>query len=193
MICIIDCGTVYLDNIKSMVRMLGYSCNVIPLDDITKHDFSTCSGIIISGGTIQLTQIDAPQFIHRFDFLKDVNVPVLGICLGHQIIGMLHGSTASKGKMVNKKEAIHVVNNNVLFSNIKNNTAFRAKHAEAVTLPDDFVLLAKSESCDNEAMKHASKDMYGVLFRPEVSSVPGVLLMINFLSLCADNALQKQT
>jgi GMP synthase (glutamine-hydrolysing) len=70
---------------------------------------------------------------------------------------------------------------------------FRADedHCEGITLPDQFILLARSRSYDVEAMKHREKDIYGVQFHPETSNEPGRKIAHNFLKLCSPAAARE--
>lgn len=181
MICIIDCGTMWLENIKENLTDLDQSFKVIDIDNIKNCNFNQFSGIIITGSPILLTKVDKQNYINLFNFIKTTNTPILGICFGHQIIGLTHGAKIEIGDMVKKKEQIEVVNQNGLFSGINNNSFFQEAHCEFIDLPNDFKLLAKSKSCTNEAMKHKSKNIYCVQFHPEVSSECGKQIFINFL------------
>ncbi|MBL7170086.1 MAG: gamma-glutamyl-gamma-aminobutyrate hydrolase family protein [Candidatus Aenigmarchaeota archaeon] len=184
MICIINCGTTYLDAIKKHLNELGYPSKVIDLEEIEGCDFGSFSGIIITGAPTLLTQVDLQKYMELFEFIKTVNIPILGICLGHQIMGVLYGSKIDIGKMINKKERIEIVKEDGLFSNIENQSLFQEEHSEYITLPEGFHLLAKSESCENEAMKHKNKAMYGIQFHPEVSGDNGKQVLKNFLNMC---------
>ncbi|MFN7013452.1 MAG: glutamine amidotransferase-related protein, partial [Bacteroidia bacterium] len=57
-------------------------------------------------------------------------------------------------------------------------------HTEGINLPEEFVLLAKSEHYPNEAMQHKTKNIYGVQFHPETSSNLAKHIITNFLSIC---------
>jgi GMP synthase-like glutamine amidotransferase len=57
-------------------------------------------------------------------------------------------------------------------------------HYECINLPETFSLLAKSNVCDNEAMKHKEKNQFGVQFHPEVSGEKGKLILENFTKHC---------
>jgi GMP synthase (glutamine-hydrolysing) len=116
--------------------------------------------------------------------VKKVKVPILGICLGHQIIGLLYGSKIKRDKLIKKKEKIEIISKNKLFANVKDHPLFREEHSEYITLPKGFHLLAKSSSCNNETMKHKKKNIYGVQFHPEYSGTNGRKLLSNFLKLC---------
>jgi len=184
MICIIDCGTSSLQKIKRNLTDLDYKFRVIKLDEIENSDFKSFSGIIISGAPTLLTQVNQQEYLDKFNFLKSIEIPVLGICLGHQIIGLLNGSKIQAEKMIDKMEQIEILKENDLFAGIQDFGLFREEHLEFISLPENFTLLAKSESCDNEAMKHKNKNIYGVQFHPEVSDDNGKKLFTNFLKLC---------
>ncbi|NCO97466.1 MAG: hypothetical protein COY38_04990 [Candidatus Aenigmarchaeota archaeon CG_4_10_14_0_8_um_filter_37_24] len=187
MICIIDCGTSWLEEIKKNVSELKKPYKVIKFDEIEDCKFKSFSGIIISGAPTLLTQVDLKKYMSLFRFIKTVSIPILGICLGHQIIGLLYGSEVHVGKMVNKKEKIEIVKQDDLFLGIKNNSLFQEEHSEFITLPEEFQLLAKSKTCDNEAMKHKKRKIYGVQFHPEVSGSNGKMVLDNFLKIRSNN------
>lgn len=89
--------------------------------------------------------------------------------------------------MIDKKEKINLISKDeALFSGIKNGSLFREEHSEYVTLPDTFHLLAKSSSCNNEAMKHKSKKIYTTQFHPEMSGGDGTKIFENFLKMCSE-------
>ena len=184
MICIIDCGTEWLQEIKDKISDLGHKSKVIKLDEIENSDFESFSGIVISGAPTLLTQVNQNEYLNKFNFLKSIQIPVLGICLGHQIMGLLHGSQIQAENMIDKMEPIEIIQENDLFKGIQNLSEFREEHSEFISLPEQFIHLAKSESCDNESMKHKEKNLFGVQFHPEVSGNNGKQLFDNFLKLC---------
>lgn len=181
LIAIIDCGSSYIANIQQILREFGHASKVIPLAGISEMDFSEFSGIIISGSPAFITKMDTQSYVNKFAFIKDIDTPVLGICNGHQVLGLLYGAEISLGKKVEKKEKISIVKSDALFQGIADGTEFQEEHCESITLPKDFTLLATSKSCENEAMRHATKPFFGVQFHPEVSGGEGKRLIGNFL------------
>ena len=185
MILIIDCGTSWLKEIEGNVEKAGYSFKVVKFDKLNDFDLTPFSGIIISGAPTLLTEVNLQKYLDLFKFIKTINVPVFGICLGHQIMGLLHGAEIHKGKMIDKKENIDILKDDLFFEDLENNSLFREEHSEYITLPDEFQLLAKSDSCANEVMKHKDKQLYGTQFHPEVSGEAGSTLFKNFLKMCS--------
>ena len=131
-----------------------------------------------------MTQVDKQEFLEPFKFVKEANVPILGVCLGHQIIGLLHGSDIHHGAKIKKKENIEFVAEDELFAGVETNSLFQESHSEHITLPGGFELLAKSHRCENEAMKHKQKKIYGVQFHPEASDDCGRAVLGNFARMC---------
>ncbi len=177
MILIIDCGSKKVKNFK-----LPVLTKIIKLGQ--KENFNNFLGIIISGAPILLTEVDQRYYLDQFAWLKKMTIPVLGVCFGHQIIGLLHGSKITKGDEVREEQEIFVLKEDGLFANLEKRIYFQEDHCEHLTLPPNFTLLATSEKSKVEAMKF--KNFYGVQFHPEVSGKNGNILLENFVKICLD-------
>lgn len=157
---------------------------MVDLDRVENTDFTAYSGIIISGGKIMLTTDDQEKYKRIFQFIKTAQCPILGICLGHQLMGLVYGAKVAKGEEVDEKEAIEIMNMSKLFTGIGNHEMFREEHTEYVMLPQGFELLAKSSSCVNESMRHLTEEKYSVQFHPEISGENGKRIIKNFVGMC---------
>jgi GMP synthase (glutamine-hydrolysing) len=115
--------------------------------------------------------------VGKFDWLKTFKYPVLGICAGMQTMALVFGSRLHKHVEIGMRE-ITTVKENPLFSS---NFDAYALHNYSVKPSADFEVLAKARrrGCI-EAIKHRRKDMYGVLFHPEVRNAG---IVERFLSL----------
>ncbi len=183
MICIIDCGSSWVENIKLNLQKLKHDFEIIKMSNLKKSNLEKFSHIIISGRPTLLSQENIPELLELFNFIKKTNIPILGICFGHQIIGLSYRSTIKVGETVNKIENIQIIEKDKIFDSIEDSSWFQEAHSEFISLPKDFILLAKSESCQNEAMKHKNKNIYGIQFHPEVSNKEGQTLIYNFLRI----------
>jgi len=130
----------------------------LELDDRSTKD---CDRIILSGNALK----DDVSLRHpeNFDWLMKCEKPVLGICAGMQMLGLAFGCRLKESLGIGMTQ-IRTVKANPLFS-----LAFRAYGLHNCTLEpcEVFDVLAESES-GIEAVKHRQKQMYGVLFHPEV-------------------------
>lgn len=160
-----------LQNINEEVYSTNFDKNFC-----NNYDFIIFSG----GGIIEGIQEDIIQF---FSFLKHNIIPVYGICFGHQIIGLVFGANVFyMNKKVKGSEHTEFIDSNVLTKGLSNNNNFEKNHSEAITLPENFNLIASSKTCNVEMIQHNIKPIYGTQFHPEVSGKVGELLILNFLN-----------
>jgi len=186
MITIIDCGSDKASDIAAIVDSLGYKNQLVKMEAITDKVVHSSTGFIISGNPDLITESDPTAYLPQFEFLKSTEEPVLGICFGHQVIGMTFGAEVSKGQEDREERTVDVILQNILFEDIERPPVFKEDHSEEVTLPEGFVMLANSDHCPNEAMKHNSNPIYGVQFHPESSGENGRVLFENFCKTCSN-------
>ncbi len=184
MILIIDCGSKKTKEIKKVLDNAGLKNQIKSLINIDSVEFNKFSGIIISGGG----SLDPKIEMSKFRFIKKLNIPILGICFGHQVIGVLFGSDFFHGENRDREESIHFLINADIFSGLQNPSNFIEDHFCGITLPKSFIKLAKSKSYEVEVMKHRNKNIYGVQFHPEVSGKNGRQILINFGNICISHS-----
>ncbi len=154
---------------------------MVKMNSLKDSHLEKFSGIIISGRPSFVTQENIPELLDLFGFIKTTKTPILGICFGHQIIWLLYGAIIKVWELAEKMETIDFLAESVLFAGIENTSLFRESHSEFISLPENFTLLAKSESCENESMKHTDRNIYSTQFHPEASGEVGRKLIANFL------------
>ena len=97
LVAVIDFGSQYTQLIVRRVRELGYMAKLYALEDLDQiHE---PGAVILSGGPKSTTDADAPDI--DFEWLKSLNVPVLGVCYGMQLLNIKHGGSV---KASNKRE-----------------------------------------------------------------------------------------
>lgn len=126
------------------------------------------------------------------EFLRYNSIPCLAICYGHQILAKAFGVTIiSHLKRIEGDETVRIIKNNRLFKGLPPEIQVRESHMEWVmanTLPSaGFELLATSQSCEVEAMKHIEKPFYGVQFHPERSGPIGETIFRNFYDIVRES------
>ena len=140
-------------------------------------------GIILGGGPSIENIGNCKEIIQQMD------VPILGICLGHQIIAeVFNGETKSAEIESYAQIEINIIEESELFKDMGDSVKVWASHKdEVVKLPDNFKILANSDKCSIEAMKHNEKPIYGIQFHPEVQHTPrGGEIFENFYRICKE-------
>ena len=116
------------------------------------------------------------------NFYKDI--PILGICLGHQCIGEIFGSKIVKSKEIlhGKTSKIYHTKNSI-FSDLKDSfNGARYNSLVIDSVPEDFTLLAWDNKKEIMAIHHDKYPLFGVQFHPEsFLTEEGDKLMKNFL------------
>ena len=182
MILIVNNGSKYISDLEGVLKKFNVNYNFMS-DGI---DINKYNGAILSGGPYLLStkeHFDSKKY--NLSLLKNFNKPILGICLGHQLICLHYGGQIIKNKKVKGKRKIIVVNKDKLFSGLDQELIVAENHCEnIIRLPKSLELLAFSTSFDIEAIKHRNKEIYGVQFHTEVSGSIGEHIIKNFLNLC---------
>jgi len=121
------------------------------------------------------------------DYLRELDIPILGICLGMQVMGTTFGGKVAPGTIGGYAEVeVEVVKENDILRGLPQRFKTWASHADQVVeLPSDFEVLARSNVCDIESMKHIKRPLYGVQWHPEVIHTDfGQELLENFIAVC---------
>ncbi len=143
-------------------------------------------GIILSGG--KGNPYEPLNLTANFVALMTYKVPILGLCLGHEIIGVAYGGRIRKlAKYRSRKEKIILTHpEDPIFDGLdRTEILLTEKHSyELSELPPDFNNLAYSDACQFEIIKHKKLPVYGFQSHPEASGDDGRHIMINFLKMC---------
>jgi GMP synthase-like glutamine amidotransferase len=152
----------FVSPIAAIVEELD-ECLVKHYLEVKQEGIRKCNKIILSGTALKnnatLNQTD------RFEWIKDCGKPILGICAGMQITGLVFGARLNACLEIGMTQ-ITTLKANPLFS-----SSFKAYslHNYSIQPSPEFDVLAESVKCV-QAIKHKQKDIYGVLFHPEVSN-----------------------
>ncbi len=191
MILIIDNGSQYTHLIKRNCRELGYDAEMLyakaPYQQVEDALKTGVAKIILSGGpsSVYSDSSNLSSMICEKVKADEIRLPMLGICYGHQMIAHIWGANVAKGASAGYGlSEIEVDNDNsVLFKSVpKKFRAWVSHFDEVKRLPEGFVRLAHSQTCEIEAMKHAERPIFSVQFHPEVwHTENGETILKNFL------------
>jgi len=136
-------------------------CIVKHFLEITNQDLSKCDIVILSGTALKDTAtLNQPE---RFQWLKETEKPVLGICAGMETVGVAFGMRLIQCLEIGMTQISMLKENPLFYGDFK---AY-SLHSYCVKSSADFYAWAKSTKCI-QIIKHKIKPIYGTLFHPEV-------------------------
>ncbi len=180
-IVIVDFGSQFTQLVARKIREIGSYSEIINFKNIFKlKDDLSIKGIILSGGPLSVT---SNKGIGLDSFLIKMNIPILGICYGHQILAKKFGSKVkiSKhrefGKAILKHKSQSILTKK-FFKNKK--SIVWMSHQDIVhKLPNGFKSIASSQNSKFAIIANEKLKYYGVQFHPEVSHTENGKVLIN--------------
>jgi len=181
LILVIDFGGQYNQLIARRVRECGVYCEIVSyktsLKDIMAKE---PKGIILTGGPNSVYGDKAPR-IDKAIF--DLNIPILGICYGLQLMSYLLDGEVSSAEIREYGKTTVNLEDSILFKDIDKEGQCWMSHTDRVSkAPKDFKVIGYSDECKIAAISNDEKKLYGVQFHPEVEhTLFGQQILRNFL------------
>ena len=184
-IWVIDFGGQYAHLIARRIRELNVYSMIIDPDEISVERIreDTPKAIILSGGPSSIYEENAPK-IPRW--LLDINIPILGICYGHQLLAYMFGGKVSRGLGEFGRTRVKILDKKDLFKGLGDVLEVWMSHNDYVEKPPpDSEILAVSEDTGYiAAFRIKERKIFGVQFHPEVIHTErGLDILNNFLEL----------
>ena len=184
-----------LDNYDSFVytlngylQQLGAETEVLRNDVVPESELgeliSRFDAVLISPGPG--TPADAGLSIATVKYALEHDVPVFGVCLGHQAIAEALGATVSQAEeLMHGKTSLVEHDSSLVYENVPQPFTATRYHSLAVvdsTVPDDLIVTSRTAGGVIMGLQHLSKRIYGVQFHPEsVLTQGGYQMLGNWL------------
>ncbi len=191
MVVVLDFGAQYSQLIAKRVREQKVYSKIFPYTITAKElkEIEDLEGIIFSGGPSSVNNSNAPQIDSK---IFDLNIPILGICYGLQLLSKSFGGEVGKSKVKEYGYAhLNKLKDTTLLKGIKNNAKMWMSHSDSVkSLPKGMSLTASTENCKYAVLEDSVNNRYGVQFHPEVHHSQEVQIIIkNFvIDICKAKA-----
>ncbi len=187
LILVLDFGGQYTHLISRRVRDLGVYSEIQPFNaPLTKiKDLSDLKGVILSGGPSSVYDPNAPHMEKELlDYFTSNQIPVLGLCYGHQLIAqMLGGVVKNEDNKEFGKTNLTVSNSIHILNGLEMEEIVWMSHGDQVdSLPQGFQIYANTNNCPIAAYGNFDSKVYGLQFHPEVvHTQSGNTILSNFL------------
>lgn len=179
-IAILDFGSQYTHLIRRCMTELRVRAEVLS-PDTPARELIHFSGVILSGGPASVYESTGPEFDPELFALQ---VPILGICYGHQLMAKELGGKVVPGvRRGYGKALLKIHKHDTLLKNLQSIEQVWLSHGDEVQVPPEgFDVLASTEHCVVAAMADIAKGRYSLQFHPEVEhTIPGLHILRNFV------------
>jgi GMP synthase (glutamine-hydrolysing) len=185
-VLVLDFGGQYCHLIARSIRDLGVYSEIISLDMFMEKGWQEESrfivkGLILSGGPSSVYDQNAPKIDSR---ILDIDIPILGLCYGHQLIAYTLGGKVGRGIKQEYGAVPVTIDKPVgILEGLSYTEKVWMSHGDTVqVLPEGFESLASSQNCQIAAYRHKEKAIYGLQWHPEVTHTEhGKEMLKNFI------------
>ena len=187
-IVVLDFGSQYSHLICRRIRDFSVYAELVPFD-ISLENLAKLNpkGIIFSGGPSSVYDSGAPIPDKK---IFQLNVPILGICYGHQIIVNNFGGKIKRANKEYGSSVLTIDSNSDILNGIGDSVRAWMSHGdEAENVPEGFEIIGHTENSRSAAIANKQKTVFGIQFHPEVvHTEKGTEILKNFvLDVCYAN------
>lgn len=195
-ILVVDNYDSFVFNLVQYLQQLGAQCTVVRNDEIAPEESDNFDGVLISPGPG--TPEEAGASIDIIKRCAEKETPLLGVCLGHQAIGVAFGATVKRApELLHGKTSQISHNKSGVLREITSPFTATRYHSLAIeegTLPSEIEVTGRSESGVVMAIRHKELPIEGVQFHPEsVLTEHGYQMLGNWLVQCGDIDARKRS
>jgi para-aminobenzoate synthetase component 2 len=194
-ILVVDNYDSFVFNLVQYLQQLGAECTVVRNDAVAAEEASKYDGVLISPGPG--TPEKAGISVEMIKYCAQHSIPLFGVCLGHQAIGVAFGATVSRAPELlhGKTSLVYHQQEGVLVDIPSPFTATRYHSlcVEKDSVPNTLRITGSTDSGLVMSMEHTSLPIQGVQFHPEsVLTEHGHQMLANWLVMCGDKSAREK-
>lgn len=182
LVAVFDFGSQYSQLIARRIGEMGVYCEIVRhailKDELLRLD---PIAVVLSGGPASVLEPEHPSMDRE---ILSIDIPILGICYGMQLMAEILGGVVEKGRSGEYGPAfIETTRSAGIFQDMESPLQVWMSHGDHVTtVPEGFRVLASTSDCPIASMVDDGKKRYGIQFHPEVVHTPkGTEIIRNFL------------
>ena len=194
-ILVIDNYDSFVFNLVQYLQQLGAECTVVRNDAVAATEASKYDGVLISPGPG--TPEKAGISVEMIKYCAQHSIPLFGVCLGHQAIGVAFGATVSRApELLHGKTSLVYHQQEGVLADIPSPftaTRYHSLCVEKDSVPDTLHITGSTDSGLVMSMQHTTLPLQGVQFHPEsVLTEHGHQMLANWLVMCGDKGAREK-
>ena len=195
-ILVVDNYDSFVYNLVQYLGQIGAETTVLRNDEVTVDMAGDYDGVLVSPGPG--TPEEAGVSIELVKHCAANSIPLFGVCLGHQAIGVAFGGTVSRApELLHGKTSVVTHSNKGVLRDLPSPFTATRYHSLAIedgTLPDEIEVIARTDSGVIMAVQHKTLPISGVQFHPEsVLTEHGHQMLGNWLVACGDSGARERS
>ena len=194
-ILVVDNYDSFVFNLVQYLQQLGAECTVVRNDAVTAQEASKFDGVLISPGPG--TPEKAGISVEMIKYCAQHSIPLFGVCLGHQAIGVAFGATVSRApELLHGKTSLVYHQQEGVLADIPSPftaTRYHSLCVEKDSVPNTLRVTGSTDSGLVMSMEHTMLPIQGVQFHPEsVLTEHGHQMLANWLVMCGDKGAREK-
>ncbi len=186
-ILVVDNYDSFVFTIVGYLQQLGAQCEVVRNDAVSPKDGADFDGVLVSPGPGRPQ--DAGVSMAMIGACAEREQPMLGVCLGHQALGVVFGATVDRApELLHGKTSLVRHDGTGVLRGLPSPftaTRYHSLTIDPATVTDELIVSARTESGVIMAVRHRELPLEGVQFHPEsVLTEGGHRLLANWLKTC---------
>ena len=194
-ILVVDNYDSFVFNLVQYLQQLGAECTVVRNDAVAAEEASKYDGVLISPGPG--TPEKAGISVEMIKYCAQHSIPLFGVCLGHQAIGVAFGATVSRApELLHGKTSLVYHQQEGVLADIPSPftaTRYHSLSVEKDSVPNTLHITGTTDSGLVMSMEHTTLPIQGVQFHPEsVLTEHGHQMLANWLVMCGDKGAREK-
>ena len=194
-ILVVDNYDSFVFNLVQYLQQLGAECTVVRNDAVAAEEASKYDGVLISPGPG--TPEKAGISVEMIKYCAQHSIPLFGVCLGHQAIGVAFGATVSRApELLHGKTSLVYHQQEGVLADIPSPftaTRYHSLCVEKDSVPNTLRITGTTDSGLVMSMEHTALPIQGVQFHPEsVLTEHGHQMLANWLVMCGDKGAREK-
>ena len=194
-ILVVDNYDSFVFNLVQYLQQLGAECTVVRNDAIAAEEALKYDGVLISPG--HGTPEKAGISVEMIKYCAQHSIPLFGVCLGHQAIGVAFGATVSRApELLHGKTSLVYHQQEGVLADIPSPftaTRYHSLCVEKDSVPETLRITGSTDSGLVMSIEHTTLPIQGVQFHPEsVLTEHGHQMLANWLVMCGDKGAREK-